>query len=115
MCGAYHIGYCVNGVTAAIASGLGLTGWPPGNGDHAEPGVHQRPPAGGGPRTWPGLVGRFPASVGGHHHPRRHHPSTPATLAAIIADSETPDASITVTNQADFRVLDPHRTTGGIP
>ncbi len=51
VCGAYHIEYCVKGVTAAITCGLGLAGWPPGNGDHGEPGVHQRPPASGGPGT----------------------------------------------------------------
>ncbi len=49
--GAYHIGYCVQGITAAIACGLGLTGWPPGEGEHGEPGANQRPPASGGPGT----------------------------------------------------------------
>ena len=40
VCGAAHIGYCVHGVTAAIACGLGLdlARWPSGNGDHGEPG-----------------------------------------------------------------------------
>ncbi len=28
VCGAYHIEYCVKGVTAAITCGLGLAGWP---------------------------------------------------------------------------------------
>lgn len=37
-CAAFHIGYCVQGVTAAIAYGLGLAGWPPGDGGHGEPG-----------------------------------------------------------------------------
>jgi hypothetical protein len=51
VCGAYHISYCVNGITAAIASGLGLTGWPPDDHEHGEPGANQRPPASDGPGT----------------------------------------------------------------
>jgi len=39
-------------------------------------------------------------------------PSTPATLAAIIADSETPDAPVTVTSQAGLSVLEPHPIRG---
>jgi hypothetical protein len=54
---------------------------------------------GGGTPEGNPAAGRAPRHAAGHRLLGHHHPSTPATLAAIIAGSETPDLAALLTSQ----------------